>query len=462
MAVNFFLNKEGEIDPGVSQRSVVPGDLVTYNIGVINTGDMDATNVTISDIFPTELTNITPQASSTVLGLTPIGDLDFGSAVGNTFADDGLTLSPGAGIFYVIEATVADSASVGATIFNTVSVEADMAEPATSTDDNFLVSAPVDGASLMVNKSAVDGGTVLPGEFVDYTIEVANLGTQDTNNVSIFDDLPPELLNAQWTIFGDEGVELASGTGDIDVTGLTITAGDTITATLSAQVDCDLSSGTIHNTATAFDAVISDTNPSNNTDDDSNFSIASTSPTVNQFGNSFFGSFNPDLIIGTMANEIMNGNAGDDSIFGSGGIDRINGNQGDDFLNGGSGNDVLNGGAGNDTLEGTCTSLGVGEIDRLTGGGGAGADVFVLGSEVGAYYVGNGDADFAYVSDFQSGVDTIVLNGMLADYTFMQTTANNISGQGIFRDDDLVAIVQQGMATPADIMFVGGDMMMIL
>jgi Ca2+-binding RTX toxin-like protein len=68
------------------------------------------------------------------------------------------------------------------------------------------------------------------------------------------------------------------------------------------------------------------------------------------------------------------------------------GGGGHDFLTGGAGFDVLNGGAGNDTLEG-----GRG-FDVLTGG--TGADRFVF----------NGGDGFDLVTDFQQGVDKVVVN----------------------------------------------------
>lgn len=80
----------------------------------------------------------------------------------------------------------------------------------------------------------------------------------------------------------------------------------------------------------------------------------------------------------------------------------LDGGAGDDLLVGGAGLDVLTGGSGNDTLEG-----GLG-LDVLTGG--AGADFFNFSREDGP----------DLVTDFQSGVDKIVL-----DDTFSQALFNS-------------------------------------
>ncbi|AFY68438.1 conserved repeat domain protein [Thalassoporum mexicanum PCC 7367] len=306
---------------------------------------------------------------------------------------------------------------------------------------------------LTVDKFPAPGSdlTPLPGEQITYNIEVSAEGAANAGNVSITDMFPAELLGVEWSFTDSEGTPFA-GMGDLDVDGVVIDAGDTLVITATGFVDSDLvSDTTITNTASI--AVVGgdmDADPANNTDTDESFSVALSTVGGN------FGTPGDDVIIGGPGNQTINGNFGDDSLFGSPGIDRLNGGSGDDFLDGGSGNDFLNGGAGNDTLDVAGTSLGVGQFDRLTGGGGAGADTFILGSELGAYYLGNGDADFAYISDFNSGVDTIVLNGMLADYMFVpNTTVNNLTGQGIFNGGDLVAIVQQqAINTVTDLVFV--------
>jgi Ca2+-binding RTX toxin-like protein len=75
-------------------------------------------------------------------------------------------------------------------------------------------------------------------------------------------------------------------------------------------------------------------------------------------------------------------------------------------LTGGGGNDRITGGKGKDILTGTdSTARGVGEVDSLTGGGGR--DRFVLGDRNGAYYVGQGNNDYAKISDFNLRQDTL-------------------------------------------------------
>jgi Ca2+-binding RTX toxin-like protein len=77
-------------------------------------------------------------------------------------------------------------------------------------------------------------------------------------------------------------------------------------------------------------------------------------------------------------------------------------------LIGAGGNDTIVGGKGKDILTGTdSTARGIGEVDILTGGGGR--DRFVLGDHNGAYYVGQGNNDYAMITDFNLRQDSLNL-----------------------------------------------------
>jgi hypothetical protein len=122
---------------------------------------------------------------------------------------------------------------------------------------------------------------------------------------------------------------------------------------------------------------------------------------------------------------IDGGNAGD-GITGYGGRDVLNGNDGDDRLEGGSGNDTLLGGQGDDRLlGGGGRDVLKGEFGRdvLTGGGGA-DDFDFAGSPVfGAPPGGVGQANRDVVTDFQRGIDDLVLTGYAGTLTFVGANA---------------------------------------
>jgi serralysin len=125
------------------------------------------------------------------------------------------------------------------------------------------------------------------------------------------------------------------------------------------------------------------------------------------------------------------------------------GKAGNDILMGKGGNDQLNGGPGKDILIGVAPHRdrpGRQEIDSLTGG--AGADVFVLGTKKHVFYTdGNpkksGQTDYALITDFADG-DTIELPGKPIDYELKPAPQDLPIGIAIYlkTEDELIGIVQ--------------------
>jgi Ca2+-binding RTX toxin-like protein len=96
---------------------------------------------------------------------------------------------------------------------------------------------------------------------------------------------------------------------------------------------------------------------------------------------------------GTSLNNTLTGNTANNSLFGA------------------AGNDSLFGSDGADTLVGTNASV-RNEIDTLTGG--SGADLFILGNSSGIFYNDaynsqTGTTDYALITDFNSGEDSLQL-----------------------------------------------------
>ena len=131
--------------------------------------------------------------------------------------------------------------------------------------------------------------------------------------------------------------------------------------------------------------------------------------------------------------------------------------------------DTIIGGAGNDQLAGvtaaglTAADLGQRQIDVLTGG--IGTDTFVLGDARGVFYDdrsnGNlGTADYARITDFQTGIDklqlrnanyfTTVTNGVTSIY--WDRNANNRFDTTGNNRDELIAMVA-GSITNTDIIW---------
>jgi Ca2+-binding RTX toxin-like protein len=159
--------------------------------------------------------------------------------------------------------------------------------------------------------------------------------------------------------------------------------------------------------------------------------------------NNFSGTSEDENIIGGNEDDTIRGAGGDDIIIGAGGNNLLVGNGGDDTLSGAGINlsDV-------DDLEITLERQG---IDTLTGG--TGSDRFVLGANSDdsildtddsfiIFYNQAGNQDYALITDFDSSQDKILLGGSKNEYRLGSSPTDLPEGTGIFRQDELIAIVE--------------------
>lgn len=126
---------------------------------------------------------------------------------------------------------------------------------------------------------------------------------------------------------------------------------------------------------------------------------------------------------------------------------------------GGADSDILLGRAGPDTLTGVDpngSDVGMGTIDRLTGG--KGFDTFVLGNEIAHFYDDDrvnrrGLKDFAVITDLKRN-DIIQLNGTTDDYVLRRSPSTHYPGTGIFHLDgdkkELIGIITGDMNLSLD------------
>ena len=116
-----------------------------------------------------------------------------------------------------------------------------------------------------------DRTIIAPGAETTYTIVVTNNSGNIAQNIRIEDAIPTEVINATWTVTIPPGAGSlvnpanASGTGDIDVLVNSLNAGESLTITVTGQVDPNTSVNTVienNVTATPFSP---DPTPGNNT-----------------------------------------------------------------------------------------------------------------------------------------------------------------------------------------------------
>ncbi len=165
-------------------EEVVPGQDLTYTVVVENLGPSDASDVTLSDVFSSDLTNISWTCAAE-------GGGSCESASGSTDLDETIHLPVGASVRFVIAATVLSSATDSLTNTAMASLPLGVTDPDpennTAIDEDPLVRV----ADLVLSK--VGPATVDRGETLAYTVTLRNEGPSDAAAI-LTDPTPPGLI----------------------------------------------------------------------------------------------------------------------------------------------------------------------------------------------------------------------------------------------------------------------------
>ena len=180
------------------------------------------------------------------------------------------------------------------------------------------------------------------------------------------------------------------------------------------------------------------------------------------------GSGGEDELFGGSGNDELKGSSGDDRAFGEAGSDLLFGGSGNDELFGDGGNDTLIGGIGSDSLDGgsgsdrilgvntaTDNDFGRNTIDTLTGG--SDSDTFVLGNGENSVFYDSGISnnlgtnDYALITDFQFGQDSLELAGSRSNYSFGFTSDELPDGLAVYyeveAERELIAVLESSDLT---------------
>ena len=240
--------------------SVVPGEVVNYQIVVTNDSDATVTDALIDDVFPATLQNVSFTSTTT-------GNVSGNTDNGTGPINDVVTMDAGSTITYAVQGTV-DSSATG-TLSNTATVTAPSGIVETDLSNNSAndadpLSPEVD---LVITKSA-NLATISPGDVVTYTISATNDGPSDVVAASITDFFSSEFSNISFTSVAAGGASgnTTSGSGDISDT-VNIPANDSITYTVTATVSTNAAPGQLDNTASiAAPTNVTESDVSNNDD----------------------------------------------------------------------------------------------------------------------------------------------------------------------------------------------------
>ncbi|WGQ08608.1 gliding motility-associated C-terminal domain-containing protein [Pedobacter gandavensis] len=228
-------------------NTAVAGQVMTYQIKVINNGPSAAQNALITDAIPVQLQNV----SWTATGLGASVITEGAQGTGNTLRVKA-NIPAGQQNEIVIEVTGTILASYAGTLSNTATITpADPGNPP-------LVTPPVVTVVTKqpeINISKTGSATVTAGGQISYTIEANNTGLSDASNLIISDAVNSNIKNVSWTssiVGGSSIISGNQGTGNAVLIKGNIPAGaaNKITITITGTVDPAFA-GTLSNSATA-------------------------------------------------------------------------------------------------------------------------------------------------------------------------------------------------------------------
>jgi RTX calcium-binding nonapeptide repeat (4 copies) len=181
-----------------------------------------------------------------------------------------------------------------------------------------------------------------------------------------------------------------------------------------------------------------------------------------------------NLIEGSPDDENLIGTIGDDCIYGFGGNDNLIGGNGDDkvyadnftnpaggttLLRGDGGNDEVNGGTQVNFINGTNNTLkGIGEADKLIGGGAGSNNFFQLAGNCpnGDFYIGNGDFDYAEIKNFDINNDKIELSNIITSISSYNIIFSN-GVSNLYYSGDLMAKIDSASALDINASYFSGQ-----
>ena len=186
-----------------------PGDEVVYRIVVRNSGTEDATGVRVVDSVDPSFVDVEAED----------GGVFDGASVQWTLP----SLAAGAETTLSFRATLAFPLADGTVVSNQATIEAAGApsdvtdDPTTDEDDDptrFEVVSRPDLSTTLKTFVDADGGSVRPGDRIDYVIVVVNTGSEAATDVIVTDVLDPslELIDAGDAIVDGDTLTWTSGT----------------------------------------------------------------------------------------------------------------------------------------------------------------------------------------------------------------------------------------------------------
>jgi uncharacterized repeat protein (TIGR01451 family) len=219
----------------VDQTTAVPGDTLTYTMGVANDGTADATGVTATDTLPAGVTFVaaTTHGAGTydpTTGVWSVGTVPSGTSATLTVT---ATVNAGTEASTQINRFIITSTGIPVIVLNACS----------DVPSESCASTTVPGVAQLVQNKTVDQATAPVGATLTYTMTLANTGSGDATGVVAHDALPAgiSVVSADTNGFGT--FDATTGAWNIG----TIAVGATATLTVIATIEPQAAGSTLVN-----------------------------------------------------------------------------------------------------------------------------------------------------------------------------------------------------------------------
>ena len=211
----------------VDQTTAVPGDTLTYTMGVADDGTADATGVTATDTLPAGVTFVAADAPGA-------GTYDSSTGVwtiGTVPSDGSVTLT----ITATVNTGTAATTQVNRFIITSTGIPVVVLDACADVPTESCAATSIPGVPQLIQNKTVDQTSAAVGATLTYTMTLANTGTGDATSVVAQDSLPAGASFVSANTNGIGTFDATTGAWNIGSIAVGATATLTVTATIEPQ-----------------------------------------------------------------------------------------------------------------------------------------------------------------------------------------------------------------------------------
>ena len=234
-AVELFSDVDGN-------GSVSPGDILQYTLVIRNTGNQDASGVSLQDLLPGQITIVS--GSIVTDPSNPPANYSDGKVIW------GGDISAGSSVTIKYQAEVNAGLTTGTLIQNqggvllagdTFLTDGDPSEPGSQATEVTLGGSP----QGMAVKSVVDlnGGNLEPGDVIRYEVVMKNESTYDSLNMEFNDSAPSSTKIIPSSVSSPSGTVVVATESNLRISGINVFALTQVSITFNVQVNSSIPSG---------------------------------------------------------------------------------------------------------------------------------------------------------------------------------------------------------------------------